>query len=149
MAGFRFDPYTGQPIYDDPFTQRMRMMQGNQMGQNPGYTPPQTQSTGLNRVTGFEGAKAFFVPPNSVAPLFDDTRDVFYIKSTDSGGFASYKAFQFSPLEDAAQTEQTPAIKKEEILEMIREEVERYGKQFVWNQKQQYKPDVTAEAVER
>lgn len=115
-------------------------------GQTPQYMPqymqPQGQSmqamqpiqpSGLNRVTGADGARAFTMPPNSVVPLFDDTRDVFYIKTTDSGGFPTLKAYRFVPLEDepAAAPVVAAGMSREEIQQMVREEIEAYGKQFV------------------
>lgn len=45
----------------------------------------------LIRVTGIEGAKAYQMPPNSRAALFDDGDDIVYIKITDGAGFPSYK----------------------------------------------------------
>lgn len=43
---------------------------------------------GFIYVTGYEGAKAFQMPPNSEMPLFDSTNDgVMFIKTTDGAGF--------------------------------------------------------------
>lgn len=115
---------------------------GQQMYGNQGYPqygqqsqPPMQTQTGLNRVTGIEGARAFQVPPNSVVPLFDDTQDVFYIKTTDSGGFPTLKGYRFSPIEDAP-TQPTQGLTRPEIEQIIREEIARYEQQFV--PKQQY-----------
>ena len=68
--------------------------------QMPMMQQPQT----LTRVTGIEGAKAYQMPPNSVAALFDGDNDVFYVKSTDGAGFPTIKAFSFSPIETSAPT---------------------------------------------
>lgn len=61
------------------------------------YQPQMPQT--LTRVTGIDGAKAYQMPPNSVAALFDGNEDVFYVKSTDGAGFPTIKAFSFAPLE--------------------------------------------------
>lgn len=114
-----YNPYGMQMQPPQPFMQQMQMQ-----------SQP-TPSGGLNRVTGADGARAFTIPPGSVAALFDDTRDVFYIKTTDSGGFPTLKAYRFAPLEDEPQAVPAPAISREEIQAMIREEIEKYGKQFV------------------
>lgn len=115
---FNFNPYGGQP-----YMQPMQPMQ--QMQQ----TMP--QSSGLNRVTGADGARAFAMQPNAVAALFDDTRDVFYIKTTDSGGFPTMKAYCFTPL-DEEQRMDGQSMTRQEIQQLVREEIERYGKQFVF-----------------
>lgn len=93
-------PYTNMPYMD-------RMAQMNQMAQqiqNSTMMPQQMQNTGLVRVTGIDGARAYQMPPNSVSALFDDTQDVFYIKSTDSGGFGTIKGYQFVPIEPPSPT---------------------------------------------
>lgn len=105
----------------------------------PAYMPPQMPQTmqqpsgGLNRVTGQDGARAFTMPPNTVAALFDDTRDVFYIKTTDSGGFPTLKAYRFTPMEDepSSKPEAAPSMTREEIQKMVREEIDTYGKQLI------------------
>ena len=42
-----------------------------------------------------DGAKAFQMPPNSVVALFDDSSDIFYVKSTDGAGFPTIRIFDF------------------------------------------------------
>lgn len=66
------------------------------------YMQAQPTRESLIRVTGMEGARAYQMPPNSAAALFDGERDVFYIKSTDGAGFPTVKAFTFSPLQNPA-----------------------------------------------
>lgn len=52
------------------------------------------------RVTGMDGAKAYRMPPDSVAPLFDADNDIMYVKSTDGAGFPAIRAFAFQAVED-------------------------------------------------
>lgn len=65
------------------------------------YQPTRTQPvSGLVGVTGIEGAKAYQLPPNSKMPLFDNDADILYLKTTDSAGYPTIKAFKFEPIED-------------------------------------------------
>ena len=116
-------------------------MYGNQYPQYGQQSqPPMQTQTGLNRVTGIEGARAFQVPPNSVVPLFDDTQDVFYIKTTDSGGFPTLKGYRFSPIEDAP-TQPTQGLTRPEIEQIIREEIARYEQQHISGQQYSVPPE--------
>lgn len=68
-----------------------------------GFQPryPQPQQEGIIRVSGIDGAKAFPLAPNGRVALFDDSRDVFYVKTTDAGGYPTLTAYAFAPLQDA------------------------------------------------
>lgn len=94
-------PYNAGMNYMDRVNQFSQMnpaqMQSQQMNTQ---IPMQQPSNGLIRVTGIDGAKAYQMPPNSVTALFDDTRDVFYVKSTDGAGFPTIKAFSFSAFQE-------------------------------------------------
>lgn len=63
----------------------------------PQYQEPRQQ---LVKVTGMEGARAYQMPPNSVAPLFDANEDILYVKSTDGAGFPTIRRFSFTPMPD-------------------------------------------------
>ena len=121
--------YPGQQMYGNQYPQYGQQAQ-----------PPTQQQTGLNRVTGIEGARAFQVPPNSVVPLFDDTQDVFYIKTTDSGGFPTLKGYRFTPIEDAP-TQQAQGLTRPEIEQIIREEIARYEQQHISGQQYSVPPE--------
>ena len=124
---FGYQLYGYQPNYPG------QQMYGNQYPQYGQQTQPPMQSqTGLNRVTGIEGARAFQMLPNSVAALFDDTQDVFYIKTTDSGGFPTLKSYRFSPIEDTP-TQPTQGLTRPEVEQIIREELAKYEQQSVSN----------------
>ena len=60
-----------------------------------GYQRP---INGVLKVNGYEGAKAYQLPPGSSMPLFAADDDVFYIKETDSGGYPSIRAFRFEEI---------------------------------------------------
>ena len=75
----------------------------------------------LIRVTGLEGARAYQMPPNSAAPLFDANSDLMYVKTTDGAGFPTIRTFAFSPVEEvqpAGQGYVTRAV-FEQLKEMI------------------------------
>lgn len=89
---------------------------------------PQPPVNGLTRVTGMDGAKAYQMPPNSVAALFDDASDIFYVKSTDGAGFPTIRTFAFyEHKQDQAATQQTMnsenfATKQE--LQLVQNQIE-------------------------
>lgn len=103
-----FDYFSPQNTYI-PQRQNFQQMQQPQMTM---MQPPMS----LIRVTGIDGAKAFQMPANSVAALFDGGEDVFYIKSTDGAGFPTIKAFSFSPIE--ARTTQAEFVTRQEFEEL-------------------------------
>ena len=116
-----FDFYNPQNTY-------MPQRQNFQMPQQP----PQIMQPPMNltRVTGVDGAKAFQMPPNSVAALFDGGEDIFYIKSTDGAGFPTIKAFAFTPIDaKPAQAEFVTRQEFEELKGMIIN-----GKQYIQRQ---------------
>lgn len=57
------------------------------------------QSQGLLKVNGIDGARAYQMQPNSVLALFDANEDLFYVKSSDAGGFATITTYSFQKLE--------------------------------------------------
>lgn len=63
------------------------------------YTSPKSQND-LLQVNGLEGARNYPVSPNCRVVLFDSNQDIFYIKSTDSGGYPSISTFQFSAVQE-------------------------------------------------
>ena len=65
------------------------------------YQQPQQAQESIIRVTGLEGAKSYPMAPDSRVALFDDSRDVFYVKTTDAGGYPTLAAYTFSPLREA------------------------------------------------
>lgn len=107
--------------------------------QQPMQPPMQPQPSNVIRVTGIEGAKAFPVAPSSQVVLFDDSRDVFYFKSTDSGGYPTLQACSFALLREDAPPAPDYVTRAEfdELKEMIAN-----GKQPVRKAKQ---PDPAAE----
>lgn len=77
------------------YMQNMNPQITSQMAQLNPQISIQQPVNGLTRVTGIDGAKAYQMPPNSVAALFDDANDIFYVKSTDGAGFPTIRVFDF------------------------------------------------------
>lgn len=105
------------PGYQQPY--------GNQYQQPaPRFQPMQSYmqpQESIIRVTGLEGAKAYPVAPNSRVALFDDGRDVFYLKAADAGGYPTLAAYSFAPLQDnaTAAPDYVTRAEFEELKEMI------------------------------
>lgn len=92
----------------------------------------QAQTTGLIKVTGIEGAKAYQMPPNGITALFDSSDDIFYVKTTDGAGFPTIKTYKFTVFEQEAKTEQaTGDFVSREEFEQFKTEVMNNGKQSV------------------
>lgn len=88
--------YPNQSPYE-----RLNLLQ-QQYSQQYGSTPPmQSFSQQLIRVKGIEGAKAYHMPPNSMAALFNDSEDIMYIKETDGAGYPTIRTYRFSIVEDS------------------------------------------------
>ncbi len=90
----------------------MSMMPQYYGGFQSQQTLPQ-QDQGLIMVNGEEGARAFQLPPNRTVPLFDKNAMMFYLKTTDAGGFGSLRRFSYNEIVDSV-----PAApeKKEDYL---------------------------------
>ena len=109
-----------QPMYGNPYPMQCQQPQAPARQY---YTPmvqiPQQQTqAGLIQVTGLEGAKAYPLPANSIAALFDADRDVMYIKRTDAGGYPTIAAYTFAPMQEAAPTEQPEYVTRQEFEEL-------------------------------
>lgn len=132
-----FNPY-GNPYM--PSTMTPYQMQQQAMGINPMQqfmqqngtinAPTQQPVSSLIRVTGADGAKAYPMAPNSVAALFDDTRDVFYVKTSDAGSFSTIKAYAFTPLIEQQQQPNVPIQANTANEYATRQEVEFLQKQL-------------------
>ena len=106
-----------------------------------GYMQPPAQRGGnVIRVSGIEGAKAFPMGPNEQVVLFDDNRDAFYFKTTDSGGYPTLQACTFTLLREDAPP--TPDYVTREEFNQLKELIEN-GKQPV--RKTAKQPDPAAE----
>lgn len=95
------------------------------------YSPQysQQQNNSLLRVTGYEGAKAFQMMPNSSVALFDANQDVFYIKSSDAGGFSTIKAYSFteySPTEKKVESDLVTRSEFESKINELKETMKQY-----------------------
>lgn len=85
------------------------------------------QPMSLTRVTGIDGARAYQMPPNSTAALFDGGQDLMYIKSTDGAGFPTIRIFAFRPVEETPES----GYATKADLQALREELMGNGKQSI------------------
>lgn len=115
--------FGNQPAYGNPYPLNYRQpIAPTQYGYTPMAPIPQQQTApGLIQVTGFEGAKAYPMAPNSVAALFDADRDVMYIKRTDAGGYPTIAAYTFAPMQETTTPQPEYVTRQEfnELKEMI------------------------------
>lgn len=108
--------------------QPMSYMTAGQSYQMPQQQPQQQPIHGFVYVTGIDGAKAYQMPPNSEMPLFDDSGDVLYIKTTDGAGFPTITVADCTRRDsqpvmqaDVATKDDLAAIHKE--IEQLREAI--------------------------
>ena len=73
------------------------------------------------RVHGEDGMKAYSMGPNCRVPLFDDTDDILWVKSTDQNGFPSARRFRLT--EEFMLDPKENSIALNDIRSMIREEL--------------------------
>ena len=113
MYGYYQQP---QGMYNNPYMQQMRQ--------------PDLQ-TGLIKVTGIEGAKAYQMQPNCTTALFDNNNDLFYVKKTDGAGFPTIRTFSFKEENtlnggmDAAEyvSKEELASFKKELMEYVKQSI--------------------------
>lgn len=82
------------------------------------------QLTGVDqciRVHGEDGMKAYSMGPNCRVPLFDDTDDILWVKSTDQNGFPSARRFRLT--EEVMLDPKENSIALSDIRSIIREEL--------------------------
>ena len=84
------NPYTWQPSYPTYSGTGSHLRGAPQPAQQP--------STNVVKVAGPESAKAFSAGANAFLVLFDESRPIFYSKTTDDGGFPSIRAFKFEEI---------------------------------------------------
>lgn len=102
---FGLDQYGNPYGYPHPVDAMGRPMASAYPGMAGGQSGPQAQpqrqsDDRIIRVTGMDGAKAYSLPPNGRAALFDDTDDVVIIKTTDGAGFPSYRRARLDWIEE-------------------------------------------------
>ena len=72
---------------------------------------------------GLEGAKAYPLGLNCRVPLFDDSEDVFYVKSTDANGFPTVKKYRYTEEILIDPNNSGNGVALQDIRELIREEL--------------------------
>lgn len=110
MNNFSYPYMTTIPGQFNPsaYMQNIGIQQPTQIPQFNAQMASQQPVNGLTRVTGIDGAKAYQMPPNSVAALFDDSYDIMYVKSTDGAGFPTIRIFDFFEHKEEVPVQQQP-----------------------------------------
>ena len=94
-----------QPM-PQPYQDRLAQLQSQyQQTVNVPQMAPQPQiNQGLLWVSGEVGAKSYLVAPNSTVLLMDSDASRFYLKSADQSGMPSLRIFEYTEVQNTAQT---------------------------------------------
>lgn len=81
--------------------QQRNLQMGMYSGQNQ---QPQAPTSNVNwiQVAGIEGARNQIVQPGQTTWMMDNNNPIFYVKSVDGMGSATFKAFQFMEIQPEA-----------------------------------------------
>lgn len=74
-------------------------------------------------VHGIDGAMEYNIGPNCRVPLFDDSEDIFYIKTTDKYGVPTVKRYRFEE-EIPIGVEEQKMVSLNDIRSIIKEELD-------------------------
>lgn len=104
----------------------------NQQMSNAFQNAPQQATSIVGNVNGLEGAKAYIIPPNCTAFLWDnDDQSTLYVKSSNNSGQANVTKFNRTPIEQQKPA-QAPAPEidyskwvKIEDFNALKDEVEK------------------------
>lgn len=75
------------------------------------------------RVHGEEGMKAYSMGPNCRVPLFDDTDDILFVKTTDQNGYPSARRFRLVEEVMVDSTGSGNGVSLNDIRAIIRDEI--------------------------
>ncbi len=83
---------------------QLEQQRNQQMGMYSGQSQqiqPQAQTSNVNwiQVAGIEGARNQIVQPGHTAWMMDNNSPIFYVKSVDGMGSATFKMFQFMEIQ--------------------------------------------------
>ena len=85
----------------------------------------------LIKVAGRPGAEAYFLPPNSSVVLMHNSEPIFYLKTTDDGGFATIREFSFVEVVQPNPSNMIEAH-AEDVSDMVsRKEFEEFKKMMI------------------
>ena len=104
--------------------QRIQQMEQQRQYQNQISAQPamSTQNVNWIYVAGVDGAKNQIVQPGNTAWMMDNNSPIFYVKTVDNMGSATFKAFQFQeiPLDaQAAPQKSNDYVTREEFNALL------------------------------
>lgn len=86
---------------------QLEQQRNQQMGMYSGQNQqPQTPTSNVNwiQVAGIDGARNQIVQPGHTAWMMDNNSPIFYVKSVDGMGSATFKMFQFMEIPEVPRT---------------------------------------------
>lgn len=82
----------------------------------------QQQRRQVDKVYGEEGAKKYFLPPNSSVLLLDETAPIVWLKMTDSAGYPTHIPYDITPHEEKIVNQKSLEDRVTKIEEYIKNE---------------------------
>lgn len=116
-------PYQPVPAPMDRLAQLQAQQQMMPTQMSGAYQQPPQTNQGLLWVQGEAAARSYLVAPNSTVLLMDSDNSVFYLKSADSSGMPSLRAFAYTEMTNGKQ--QPVAIEERKDF-VEREEFENF-----------------------
>ena len=103
MYPYMYDPqqYVNEQAMLQNRINQLEQQRNQQVGAYAGQqSQPASQTSNVNwiQVAGIDGARNQIVQPGRTAWMMDNNSPVFYVKSVDGMGSATFKAFQFTEI---------------------------------------------------
>lgn len=84
--------------------------------------PPSNQQ--IQSVSGYAGAKSYYLPASSSVVLMENDKPFFFIKATDANGVETIKKYRFEEVEiDELQTNNSPDYVSKEDFNALSDQV--------------------------
>lgn len=116
MYGMQAGPFGFRPsAQQNPYQQMMSPYQQN-MASQASMRPPENN---VLQVNGRGGVDSYQLPPRSSVVLFDSNNDLFYMKTTDDGGYATVRTFAFSEVTGQSQGPTAEYVTRQEFTDAL------------------------------
>lgn len=123
-SNFNYQKQYNLPQYENSYASTSAYYQPMQMQTQQQITP--NANVKWIQVNGIDGAKNHIVQPNCTAWLMDNNESKFYVKSADSLGVTTLKAYQFMeiPLDAPIRNENFENYATKEDLQKIKNDLD-------------------------
>jgi len=116
VYGMQAGPFGFRPsAQQNPYQQMMSPYQQN-MASQVSMRPPENN---VLQVNGRGGVDSYQLPPRSSVVLFDSNNDLFYMKTTDDGGYATVRTFAFSEVTGQSQSTTEDYVTRQEFTDAL------------------------------